>query len=268
MILVGDSLGQVMLGYESTVRVTMDEMLHHTRAVVRGTQRALVVGDMPFLTYASPSRRRSHNAGRFMRDGGAQAVKIEGGVRSARIIEASSRPASRSWATSAGHPRRSTRSARSASRARTASSRASSAGGRAGGPGGGRLLGRPGAGARAAGRADHGAAARSRPSASVPAPAAPDRSRSSPTCWGWATSSHGTPSRTRDLRETIDEAVRAYAADVAAGTFPGAAQTVRMDDAVLAEALGQGDLDRAGHRGSSSAIPQRPASRSTATSGA
>ena len=87
MILVGDSLGQVALGYESTVRVTMDEMLHHTRAVVRGTKRALVIGDMPFLSY-STAEVAIANAGRFMRDGGAQAVKIEGGTRSARIVEA------------------------------------------------------------------------------------------------------------------------------------------------------------------------------------
>jgi len=86
MLLVGDSLGQVVLGYDSTVRVTMDEMLHHTRAVVRGTKRALVVGDMPFLTYASVDEALE-NAGRFLQDGGAQAVKIEGGVRSARIVE-------------------------------------------------------------------------------------------------------------------------------------------------------------------------------------
>lgn len=87
LILVGDSLGEVVLGYDSTVRVTMTEMLHHTRAVVRGTQRALVVGDMPFLSYATPDEALE-NAGRFLQDGGAQVVKIEGGVRSARIVEA------------------------------------------------------------------------------------------------------------------------------------------------------------------------------------
>ena len=86
VILVGDSLGQVLLGYDSTVRVTMEEMLHHTKAVVRGTRRAMVVGDMPFLSYSSPDDAVV-NAGRFLRDAGAQAVKVEGGVRSGRIIE-------------------------------------------------------------------------------------------------------------------------------------------------------------------------------------
>jgi 3-methyl-2-oxobutanoate hydroxymethyltransferase len=76
-----------MLGYETTVKVTMAEMLHHTRAVVRGTRRALVIGDMPFLTYSTIDEA-TDNAGRFMQDAGAQAVKIEGGVRSARIVEA------------------------------------------------------------------------------------------------------------------------------------------------------------------------------------
>ena len=80
LILVGDSLAQVLLGYDTTVRVTMDEMLHHTKAVVRGTKRAVVVGDMPFLSYNSPDEA-VHNAGRFLREGGAQAVKVEGGVR-------------------------------------------------------------------------------------------------------------------------------------------------------------------------------------------
>ena len=68
LILVGDSLAQVMLGYDTTVRVTMDEMLHHTKAVVRGTKRALIVADMPFLTYPDPDTALV-NAGRFMRDG-------------------------------------------------------------------------------------------------------------------------------------------------------------------------------------------------------
>src|SRR6185369_4843797 len=87
MLLVGDSLGQVLLGYESTVRVTMTEMLHHTKAVVRGSQRAMVIGDMPFLTYSTVDEALE-NAGRFLQEAGAQAVKVEGGVRSARIIEA------------------------------------------------------------------------------------------------------------------------------------------------------------------------------------
>src|SRR5258708_28078745 len=76
MLLVGDSVGQVILGYESTVRVTMTEMVHHTRAVVRGSARALVVADMPFLSYSTPDEAVD-NAGIFMRDAGAQAVKVE-----------------------------------------------------------------------------------------------------------------------------------------------------------------------------------------------
>lgn len=87
LVLVGDSLGQVALGYDSTVRVTIAEMLHHTRAVVRGTRRALVVGDMPFLTYATTADA-IENAGRFLREAGAGAVKVEGGLRTARVVEA------------------------------------------------------------------------------------------------------------------------------------------------------------------------------------
>ena len=87
IILVGDSLATVMLGYDSEIRVTVDQMLHHTGAVVRGTEHAVVVGDMPFLSYATPSEA-VENAGRFLQEAGAQAVKMEGGVRSARQIEA------------------------------------------------------------------------------------------------------------------------------------------------------------------------------------
>ena len=87
MLLVGDSLGQVILGYDSTVRVTMAEMLHHTKAVVRGTKRALVVADMPFLSYGVTPEASLENAGLLMSEGGAGAVKLEGGERSARTIE-------------------------------------------------------------------------------------------------------------------------------------------------------------------------------------
>lgn len=85
MLLVGDTLGMVVLGYSSTVPVTLDEMLHHIRAVVRGSQEALVIGDMPFLTYTS-EEQAIHSAGRIMREAGAQAVKLEGGVAVAPTV--------------------------------------------------------------------------------------------------------------------------------------------------------------------------------------
>ncbi|MEA2027067.1 MAG: 3-methyl-2-oxobutanoate hydroxymethyltransferase [Chloroflexota bacterium] len=88
LILVGDSVGMVMLGYDTTVRVSIDEMLHHTRAVARGAKRALVVGDMPFLSYGVSQEESVEHAGRFLSEAYAHAVKIEGGVRSARTIEA------------------------------------------------------------------------------------------------------------------------------------------------------------------------------------
>ena len=79
LILVGDSLGMVMLGYQSTIPVTMEEMIHHTKAVVRGAKKALVVGDMPFMTYHISVSDALHNAARFIQEAGAQAVKLEGG---------------------------------------------------------------------------------------------------------------------------------------------------------------------------------------------
>ena len=91
LILVGDSLGMVVLGYESTIPVTMEEMLHHTKAVVRGTKQAMIIGDMPFMTYHLSVEDALKNAGRFIQEGGAQAVKLEGGVTVAekvkRIVE-------------------------------------------------------------------------------------------------------------------------------------------------------------------------------------
>ena len=86
-ILVGDSLGMTILGYENTVPVTMDEMIHHTKAVSRGAKSALIVGDMPFMSYAS-ERDAVLNAGRFLKEGGADAVKIEGGNNVVSIVKA------------------------------------------------------------------------------------------------------------------------------------------------------------------------------------
>jgi 3-methyl-2-oxobutanoate hydroxymethyltransferase len=79
ILLVGDSLGMVLLGYDSTVPVTMDEMLHHCRAVRRGTTRALLVGDMPFGSYQAGVGDAVRNGIRFLKEGGCDAVKIEGG---------------------------------------------------------------------------------------------------------------------------------------------------------------------------------------------
>ena len=87
MILVGDSLGQVMLGYDSTVPVTMDEMIHHTKAVARGASNALIVGDLPFMSYQTGSTDALRNAARFLQEAGAQTVKLEGGVAMASTVQ-------------------------------------------------------------------------------------------------------------------------------------------------------------------------------------
>lgn len=81
MILVGDSLGNVVMGYSSTLPVTMEDMIHHTACVTRGVNRALVVGDMPFMSYQESTEQALHNAGRLMKEGGCDAVKLEGGAR-------------------------------------------------------------------------------------------------------------------------------------------------------------------------------------------
>ncbi len=86
MILVGDSLGNVILGYDSTLPVTMEDMIHHVKAVCRGAGRAMVVADMPFLSYEVSVEEAVYNAGRLLKEGGAQAVKLEGGQEVAEAV--------------------------------------------------------------------------------------------------------------------------------------------------------------------------------------
>jgi 3-methyl-2-oxobutanoate hydroxymethyltransferase len=245
LILVGDSLGQVALGYESTVRVTMAEMLHHTKAVVRGTQRALIVGDMPFLSYASVEEAVD-NAGRFLQEAGAQAVKVEGGVRTARIIEALVKAGIPvmghiGWTPQAQH----------------------GMGGKV------KVQGKDRAAARAVladALAVQEAGAFSIVLELIPAQLAEAITArlKIPTigigagagCSGQIqvitdvlglgdfVPRHASPYA--DLRGVIADATARYVADVEAGVFPGDAQSVRMDDAVLDEVLGRSDPDRPG----------------------
>ncbi len=88
ILLVGDSVGNVLLGYENTIPVTMDEMIHHTKTVSRGCRNAMVVGDMPFMSYQTSLEDALLNAGRFLKEAGAQAVKIEGGLVVKDVIKA------------------------------------------------------------------------------------------------------------------------------------------------------------------------------------
>ena len=86
MILVGDSLGMVVLGYDSTIPVTMEDMVHHVKAVARGAKRSLIVGDLPFMSYQVDTSQALHNAGRLLQEGGAHAVKLEGGENVAETV--------------------------------------------------------------------------------------------------------------------------------------------------------------------------------------
>src|SRR6476659_268549 len=243
MLLVGDSLGRAQLGYENELSVTMADMLHHAAAVTRGARRALVIGDMPFLTYTTPEDAL-HNAGLFIHDAAVQAVKVEGGVRSARIIET---------LVKAGIPVMSHIGLTPQS---------------ANAIGKFRIQGKTGDQARAL---LHDALAVQEAGAfSVVLELVPEQLAAAITerlriptigigagqgCSGQVqvitdllglgdfVPRHARPYAT--LRATIGEAARAYAADVEAGAFPGEAETVRMDDAVLEEALGRGASDRA-----------------------
>ncbi|MEO8207729.1 MAG: 3-methyl-2-oxobutanoate hydroxymethyltransferase [Chloroflexota bacterium] len=244
MLLVGDSLGQVLLGYDSTVRVTMAEMLHHTAAVVRGTSRALIIGDMPFLSYASVDEALE-NAGRFLRESGATAVKVEGGVRSTRVVEALVRAGIPvmghiGWTPQSQH----------------------GLGGKV------RVQGKSRETARAL-LAD-AAAIQEAGAFSIVLELVPEQLAALITsrlriptigigagagCSGQVqvitdllgigtfTPRHARPYA--DLDGTIRAAAQAWAADVVAGSFPGPAETIRMDDATLDEALGRTSDDRA-----------------------
>ncbi|MGC8633846.1 MAG: 3-methyl-2-oxobutanoate hydroxymethyltransferase [Candidatus Limnocylindrales bacterium] len=243
ILLVGDSVAEVMLGYDSTVRISMDEMLHHVKAVARGTEHALVVADLPFLSYETAEQARE-NAGRFLREGGAQAVKAEGGVRSARSIEAMVRAGIPvmghiGWTPQAKH----------------------GMGGKV------RVQGRTREAARrlltdALAVQDAGAFAVVLEL--VPqelAAAITARLRiptigigAGPACSGQVqvvTDLLGlgsfVPRHARPyahLRETILEAARAYALDVTSGAFPGPAESSTMDASVLDQVLGRGEADR------------------------
>ena len=242
MLLVGDSVGQVILGYETTVRVTMAEMVHHTKAVVRGSQRALVVADMPFLSYSSPGEALE-NAGIFLREAGAQAVKVEGGMRTARVIEA----LVRAGIPVMGHIGLTPQAINAIGKVRVQGKSREQA----------RAL-------IADAQAVQEAGAFAMVLELVPeqlAVAITERLRIPTIGIGAGAGCSGQVQVITDLiglgdfvprhakpyahvREAILGAASAYAADVAAGSFPGPEQTVRMDDAVLDEVLGRGVFDR------------------------
>jgi 3-methyl-2-oxobutanoate hydroxymethyltransferase len=244
MLLVGDSLGQVLLGYDSTVRVTMTEMLHHTAAVVRGTSRALVIGDMPFLSYSTPDEA-VENAGRFLREAGAMAVKIEGGTRSVRIVEALVRAGIPvmghiGWTPQSQHGMGGKVRVQGKSR-ETARSLLSDA----------VAVQEAGAFAIVLELVPEQLAAvitsRLRiPTIGIGAGAGCSGQVQVVTdLLGLGTFTPRHARKYGDLEGTIAAAATAWATDVRAGTFPGPAESVRMDDATLDEALGRTADDRA-----------------------
>ncbi|MGH9651663.1 MAG: 3-methyl-2-oxobutanoate hydroxymethyltransferase, partial [Terriglobales bacterium] len=87
MVLVGDSLAMVLLGYENTLPVTMEEMLHHTRAARRGVKRALLIADMPYASFHISKKEAVRNAARFVKEAGAEAVKVEGGSKRVELVQ-------------------------------------------------------------------------------------------------------------------------------------------------------------------------------------
>jgi 3-methyl-2-oxobutanoate hydroxymethyltransferase len=221
----------------------MADMLHHTGAVVRGTKRALIVGDMPFLSYATPEEA-VENAGRFLQEAGAQAVKVEGGVRSARVIEAIVKAGIPvmghiGWTPQSKHGL------------------------------GGKVRVQGKSSERARSLLADALAVQEAGAFSIVLELVPDQLAAAITerlkiptigigagagCSGQVqvltdllgfTDWHPKHARPfANLREVILGAARSYASEVEAGTFPGPEQTVRMDDAVLDEVLGRSDMDQ------------------------
>jgi 3-methyl-2-oxobutanoate hydroxymethyltransferase len=253
LLLVGDSLGRAMLGYENEIPVSMADMLHHTAAVTRGARHAFVVGDMPFLSYATTDAAVA-NAGRFLSEAGAQAVKVEGGVRTQRTIES----LVKAGIPTMGHIGWTPQAANAAGKVR--------------------VLGKNREQARSL---LHDALTVQEAGAFaivlelVPeqlAAAITDRLRIPTIGIGAGAGCSGQvqvitdllglgtfiPRHARpfaDLRGTIRVAAESWAAEVVAGTFPGAVESVRMDDAVLAEALGRTALDRPDEGAVTGSIP-------------
>src|SRR4051794_25720532 len=241
LILVGDSLGRVMLGYENEIPVSMSDMLHHTAAVTRGARRAFVVGDMPFLSYATADAGVG-NAGRFLAEAGCQAVKVEGGVRSARTMEA----IVRAGIPVMGHIGWTPQAANQAGKVRVLGKTRDQA----------RTLLADALAVQEAG----GFAVVLELVPEQLARAITQRLRIPTIGIGAGAGCSGQvqvitdllgldswrPKHARayaDLRGTILDAARAYSADVTAGSFPGPTETVCMDDDVLADVLGRSSLD-------------------------
>jgi 3-methyl-2-oxobutanoate hydroxymethyltransferase len=242
ILLVGDSVGRAMLGYENEIRVTMADMLHHTAAVARGAHGALIVADMPFLSYSTPEVALM-NAGRFLRDAGAQAVKVEGGVRSSRVIEA----LVKAGIPVMGHIGLTPQAINAIGKIRVQGKTREQA----------RAL-------LADALAVQEAGAFAIVLELVPeqlAAAITERLRIPTIGIGAGSGCSGQvqvlpdllgiddwhPKHARpyaDLRGAILGAARGFAADVAAGSFPGPAETVRMDDAVLDDVLGRATVDQ------------------------
>ena len=253
ILLVGDSLGRAVLGYENEIPVSMDDMLHHAKAVAKGARSALIVGDMPFLSYATPEQA-VHNAGRFLAEAGVQAVKVEGGRRTARTIEA----ITRAGIPVMGHIGLTPQSINQIGKLR--------------------VQGKTRDAARdllADAMAVQEAGAFSVVLELVPeqlATAITERLQIPTIGIGAGAGCSGQvqvltdllgyeewhPRHARpyvNLRETILAAARAYRADVEAGTFPGPAETVRMDDDVIDAVLGHSALDRPGRSIPAGGIP-------------